>query len=382
IYQFDDTVGFFNMKIDSNEYFSLVFPGFLMMCIGMYLIPTKIFHTDSVLLSYKAKLNENFFKYIYIFCFLLGLSVDLMGDSLRFIVYLLSLLTYVAAFALFAGNPRKNRYWLVGILLWNLISSLRSGMYHDLVIWIVFSVLFSFYVLKLSQIKKILLFSLIVLMVLLVQKVKLVSREVIWNSGIGYSQAVVSSAEIGQSNLGTDSLFSTVNLVSSLNRINQGWIFASTVNNLNRYNNFQGMTIMELYFKSALLPRFLAPNKLRSGSNEIFNEFSGHTINKTTSMGLGIFADGYVAYGKVGVIVFCFFFGLLFSFTFWIVGRWSRIDPAYILLIIPLLIYSCRPDCELQTVLNHLFKGILLYGFLVTLTKYRFVLQNTVKSEL
>ena len=136
------------------------------------------------------------------------------------------------------------------------------------------------------------------------------------------------------------------------------------------------MTNVNKYFEAALLPRFLAPNKLTSGNKEIFNEFSGHTINESTSMGLGIFADGYIAYGAWGVYIFGFALGLIFALTFKLVERWSKISPFYVLLLLPLLNYAVRPDCELQTTINHLFKGVLLYGFLVYLTRKRFTLDS------
>ena len=80
--------------------------------------------------------------------------------------------------------------------------------------------------------------------------------------------------------------------------------------------NFQGLTNVNKYLEAAILPRFLAPNKIKAGSQEIFNNFSGHFINEGTAMGLGIFADGYIAYGTWGVYIFGFALGLIFSLTF------------------------------------------------------------------
>ena len=72
--------------------------------------------------------------------------------------------------------------------------------------------------------------------------------------------------------------------------------------------------------------------------------------------------------------IFCFLLGLLFSVTFKVVEGWTEISPVYMLLILPILNYAVRPDCELQTTLNHLIKSILVYGVFVNMTKYRFVL--------
>ena len=135
---------------------------------------------------------------------------------------------------------------------------------------------------------------------------------------------------------------------------------------MDRFKDFQGLTNVYKYTEAALLPRILASNKLKSGDKEIFNQFSGHSINETTSMGLGIFAYGYIAYGTWAH----------FSLTFKLVERW-RISPFYVLLLLPLLNYAVRPDCELQTTINHLSKSILVFGILVYFTKNRFTLEST-----
>jgi hypothetical protein len=141
---------------------------------------------------------------------------------------------------------------------------------------------------------------------------------------------------------------------------------------MDRNKNFQGLAVIYKYLEASLLPRFLAPDKIKSGDKEIFNAYSGHIINSGTSMGLGIFADGYIAYGAAGVYIFGFVLGLIFALTFKLVEGWTNISPFYVLLIFPLLNYAVRPDCELQTTINHLSKGILVYGLLVWYTRNKF----------
>jgi len=204
--------------------------------------------------------------------------------------------------------------------------------------------------------------------------VKVIYRSEVWN---GEKEATIGNAyELGSKQANSDVILGEENLLGTLNRGNQAWIFASTVDNMDKKMNFQGLTNVNKYLEAAILPRFLAPNKIKAGSQEIFNNFSGHFINEGTAMGLGIFADGYIAYGTWGVYIFGFALGLIFSLTFKLVERWSKISPFYVLLLLPLLNYAVRPDCELQTTINHLAKGIILYGFLVYLTRKRFTLDS------
>ena len=138
-----------------------------------------------------------------------------------------------------------------------------------------------------------------------------------WRGGREASLETIT--DVGSSQANSEALIGEENLLGTLNRGNQAWIFASTVNRMDSYNDFQGMNNVNKYLEAALLPRFLAPNKIKSGGEsgrEIFNQFSGHVLAEGTSMGLGVFADGYIAYGAWGVYIFGFLLGLIFSISF------------------------------------------------------------------
>jgi hypothetical protein len=207
-----------------------------------------------------------------------------------------------------------------------------------------------------------------VLFILFIQGLKGAYRTRVSESGTSNLGLVLETSSLVSDDIGSED-----NLLGSLNRGNQAWIFASAKDRMDRIGDFQGFHILGLYLESALLPRILAPDKLMSGDKKIFNSFSGHQLIGSTSMGLGVFADGYIAFGYWGVMFFTFGLGLLFSLTFRIVESWAKLSEFYVLMVLPLLNYAIRPDCELQTTINHLFKGLILFGVLVTLTKFNFV---------
>lgn len=374
VYQIDGNSSIFEMKIEYGEYFNLAIPGILFFYLGLNLFKTKVFDVNINSLKKTSAINTSFLIWITIITISIRLFNEEFENSLRFFLYLLSLLRYVGSFSLFAVNPKKNWFWPVIVLGIDLYYSLLIGMYHDFIMWLIFFTIFYLVILKPTFRIKVFLFVSLSSLVLFFQAIKFAYREKVWSEGSEANLSVVS--DVGQSKINSDSIIGIANLVSTLNRGNQAWIFASTVDNMKARKNFQSLALVNQYLEAALLPRFLAPNKIESGSNEIFNEFSGHTINESTSMGLGIFADGYIAYGAWGVYIFGFALGLVFSLTFKLVERWTKVSPFYVLLLLPLLNYAVRPDCELQTTINHLFKGILLYGFLVYLTRKRFTLDS------
>lgn len=363
----------YGMKIASDQYFELAIPGFVLLAFGMSLIKTTVFNVDFSKVNASSLVNQRLLKNVTFFGLLLNLLSVLIEGELSFFIYLLSLVRFVGAFALFSMNFR-NWYWVFIVLVFELMKALIIGMYHDAIMWILFFALFYVYTSKPRLQIKLAGALIIIIIVLFVQAIKVSYRDEVWT---GDKEATLETVyDVGSTKTGSDQLIGSENLLSTLNRGNQAWIFASTVDNMDRAKNFQGLTNVNKYMEAALLPRFLAPNKIKSGNKEIFNEFSGHTINEGTSMGLGIFADGYVAYGATGVYIFAFVLGLIFALTFKLVERWTKVSPFYVLLLLPLLNYAVRPDCELQTTINHLFKGILLYGFLVYLTRKRFTLDS------
>ena len=357
------------MKIDIDAYYNLAFFGFIFFAIGMFSLKTIVFSLDYKNINNLAIVNKDFLIKATILGVFLRTILPLIPGEIGFFIYLFATLRFVGAFALLAVS---NRLWYYSalVLFLELIAAFLQGMYHDAIMWIIFFGLFYLYIIKPSfQVKLIGVLAAIVL-IFFIQAIKFAYRERVWQEG---QEASISTVMyVGSSQISQEGLFGTENLLSTLNRGNQAWIFASTVENMDRNKNFQQLTNVNKYLEAALLPRFLAPNKLKSGDKEIFNEYSGHTINEGTSMGLGVFADGYIAYGTGGVYIFGFILGLIFSLTFKIVERWTKVSPFYVLLLLPLLNYAVRPDCELQTTINHLFKGILVFGAVVYFTRKRF----------
>jgi len=372
-YQLPDEQVLYGMKIPSDEYFSLALPGFLLFTLGMFILPTKIFKIDYEKVGQSTNVNKDFLIKTTIFGLVFNATSQFFPGEIAFFAYLLSTVRFVGAFALLSIDKRL-WYWSVIVILLELVSGFLAGMFHDAIMWVIFFWLFYIYANKPSYRTKLIGLVSIITLILFIQAVKFAYREQVWKGGRDASLEIV--AEVGSSNASYDQLLGEDNILTTLNRGNQAWIFASTVNNMDLNKNFQGLSNVNKYIEAALLPRFLAPNKLTAGNREIFNEFSGHTINEGTAMGLAIFADGYIAFGAWGVYIFGFALGLIFSLTFKLVERWTKVSPFYVLLLLPLLNYAVRPDCELQTTINHLFKGILLYGFLVYLTRKRFTLDS------
>ena len=230
--------------------------------------------------------------------------------------------------------------------------------------------------------KKVLLGFIFIIFAYLLQNFKGEYRNQLYNDEVGDYSVAITGAVNSETFRDNDALFSEEKIASNLVRVNQAWIAVSTIDNMNRTQKFAGTDLLYKYLEAALLPRFLAPDKLMAGNKEIFNEYSGHKIAQNTSMALGIIADGYVAFEFTGVLIYCLGLGVLFSLIFKLVEKWSKISPFFALLLFPILYYAVRPDCELQTTLGQLIKGTFAYWLVVRYYKGLFISREKVLLKL
>jgi hypothetical protein len=347
---------------------------------GMYAIKSSIFKPSFSEIREYSVPNESMLKSAVFIGILLKIFSGAVPSSLSFVCYLFSLIRFVGAFSLFNISPKKYYFYVILVLGFEFYLAILIAMFHDAIMWLIFFLLFYTYVKKPSIPTKIIGLSVFIFLILTVQFLKGEYRQSTWS---GERKAGLKTAmELTQGNTKDNIITDENNVKGALNRSNQAWILASTIHNMETYKNFQGMNNVIAYLEAALLPRFMAPNKISSGNQEIFNRFSGHEIKESTSMGLGIFADGYISYGSWGLWIFGLALGLIFSITFKIVERWSNISPFYVMFLLPMLNYAARPDCETQTIINQISKSILMFGGLVWLTKNRFSLKSSTSASL
>lgn len=373
----------YKMNCPIDTYFTNSISGIFALHLGVFFLKTTVFNTNFTVVKIEALLNEKVLRswvMVGIGLYFIYITI-LIPAELAFFVVLLSGLRYVGVFGLLSINPKKNIYLILAVVVFEVYVALVGALFHDLMVWTIFFGLYFVFIKKVPAYKKVLAGMVLIFLGFMVQNIKADYREKIWRQGEesevdAFSNVASSKAQ------NTDALFSMQNVLVSLVRLNQGWIAASTIDNMDKTQRFAGTEVLYTYIEAALLPRFLAPNKLKSGDKEIFNKYSGHTIREGTSMGLGIIADGYVAYAYFGVIIFCFGLGLIFSLVFKIVEKWSRVSPFFILMLFPVLYYAVRPDCELQTTLGHLVKGTFTYWLVVRYYASYFKAQTKVLQKI
>jgi hypothetical protein len=369
----------YGMRIPEAEYFGIAIYAVLILWLGLSLIPIRIFKINIEDLKKSIEPNIKVIRYVVVWGMVLAFVGNLVRGELSTLLYIVALLRYVAAMCLFVYDSRENKWYIIAIIIAEITGAIFTAMFHDAVIWLIFFALVIMYKNKPHYIYRLGVCVLGIFTYVVLQSSKADYRMSYEKEERDFSKFF---AVIERNFSGEDKqLFSQENNVNSVNRVNQAWIFASTMQNMDYTRDFQGGKLMSKYFEAAFLPRFLAPNKLKAGDRTVFNKYSGHYIHKNTSMGLGIFADGYVSFGYFGTIIFALLFGVVIKLVCRVIEYWSRKSLMFIFLVFPILFYAVRPDCETQTLFGHILKAIVAYGLLIFLFKSVLVLEERAKEE-
>ena len=358
------------MQIPAFDYFSYAIPAVICFIIGLHITAGNLkgeFVNQEKIKKYVAE-NETLPYYFVGLGFLSSFVARFFGAELGFVFTLLAGFKFIGAFLIILGNKQVKPFFLFLVYGSIVASSLQRAMFHDLITWIIF--LGAVFAIKYKpgiKTKAIYVIGFI-LVTLVIQQLKGDYRQV---SATGKERGVEAFGETfteGKEN----GRFSPASIASSNIRINQGYIIThimETVPDKVPYEN--GDEMLEI-FRAAILPRILAPDKLRAGDRTIFMKYSGMILLPGTSMGLSSLGDAYINFGTFGGAIFIFFYGLLFSTVLNAFYRNSFEYPVLILFTPLVFYYPIRPDCELQTILGHLVKSCFLIFVMIQVLKFKF----------
>ena len=368
----------YRMKINSVEYFTFVIPLFLIFPFGFKVFfKANAFKPNINNLNSWLKFNPNIPYVFIIIGFISPFFTSYIPRSLSFVSYLLEAFKFIGIFILILSDQKLKPILLIGIYGGILISSFAGGMFHDLLIWIIVLGLILSFRYKPNLGIKIIAIFVFAVFGSFIQSIKGSLRSHTWDGNENVSVELIEN--INKQNISENTGFFTMNNIGQqINRVNQGWILASSMENVpaNEQHTYGELTVQYLY--SALVPRILSPSKLKSGDQKLFNKYSGHYLSVGTAMGLGLFTDAYIEFGQYGAILYIFLWGLMYGFILKQFLVRSEKYPILILFAILGFVYPMRADCETQTVLGHLFKTIMLLAVIFTYFQKSFLLPEKI----
>jgi hypothetical protein len=348
------------MAVPEAEYMDFVVPACSLMVLGLYL-PLKderIVNGDDVD-RMKIYLNEH--PYLGYILAGVGIVVGFAGkslpQSLRFIGFLITNLQYVGMYMVLFSNFKFKWLIFAGIMGLATSAAVLQGMFGELVQWFMLSFLIIAMVVKIPMWGKITLITVGVFLLLLVQSTKQEYRMATWYASSTKSNSEIYN-EIIVSRLSTPSLlFESSSVENMAARLNQGWIIARIMSYMPEKTPFvRGETIKTALFAS-LLPRFLAPTKIKAGGRANFERFTGTPLPETTSMDISLVGEGYANFGSYGGMVFLFLVSLLYNWVLVKIIAISKKHPTLIIWIPFLFFQVMKAETDFSTVLNYLTKA-------------------------
>ena len=366
------------MYVEEDVYMSYVVPGVIAMTLGLFIVRNHL-SIDNIKNSFSTTSKKSHLTIAYTLV-IIGLLASVSNKfisigGLAFVLYLASLLLYVGIGYLFFILPKYKWYLFFITLGITFITSLGSGMFHNMLI------IASFFIFLVTPKNTSFTTKLAVIFfgtffIYMLQVVKKEFREII------YSGKKVNPVEVFYDLIEREFLVEKETAAQPLgafqqkkeeekesdanNRLNQGWIISRVLYNVPAKKPFlAGRTINEA-IEASLLPRFLAPDKAGADQALInFKEITGLGLSKNASMGLSIIAEFYANYGIVVGWIAMFIYGLLISLTItFIIKVLGKNSYLIVIWLILFFFQVVKAETDFIKIFNHLVKSIIFFMIL------------------
>ena len=348
------TLSRYRMYVPEPDYYAYAIPGTMNFCAGLYVFGATIRQKYVLRLLDRRHFVEFGLLLNAVGIFAIFAAPRAPGGA-QFLLFLLSQLKYVGAIY-FLLSRHQYRYVFAGLSCLQLVTtSAESGLFHQLIIWLMLISTYWFAQYSLEFLQKLFVIGVAFAGVFVIQVVKQDFRE---KRDRGVATSVVSELFLVVG--GQRSLVERDVLALASVRLNQGWIISAVMRHVPEGEPYaKGKTVQDALVAS-FLPRFLAPNKRRAGGQEYFRRFTGMPIAEGTSMGISPLGEAYANYGPNGGVVFMAVYGLAFGCLFRLTVRSVAKRPDFAFWL-PLIFYQgIKAETEISVVLNQVSKGALV----------------------
>ena len=350
-YSSNMTFGRYSMSVPEHVYFQFAIPATAFFIALMLSVGASVKQRNLL----QVVERRNFFAIgvlLNIVAIGATIAAGRVGGGLQFFLFLVSQMRYVGAiYFLFSLSPLRLLF-AAGSCVTLLSSSLGSGMFHDMILWL--AILFCYWF---AQRKWVFSVKLVVLSAaaLALFSIQVIKQEYRLELKKGQDPSIVRMVFDYVTPGGKAWETSTLSL--AITRLNQGWIISAIMKHVPENEPFaEGETVKEALLAS-IAPRFLWADKKIAGGRENFRRFTGLQIADSTSMGISPLGEAYANYGVTGGIGFMVLFGGLFALFYYGTLRYALSHPTF-LFWIPLIFYQAmKAETELSVILNQLTKG-------------------------
>jgi hypothetical protein len=327
IYHYHDFPRVSPMAVEARDYFSFAVPAAVALVAGMYWPlsgagTARWARAARFALSEPGRTVPGGFRSSCELMVFGGIAARVLlapfaPGSLRFLVQLLSLLSWVGAFGLLlVGAPGwKQRVVLVlGLVA---LSNAADQQFLDLLTWCSCFGLLLVYRYKPRPRVVLPTGAALLVLFLAINAFKAGSRDGIRSMTMDRSErAALTGATLYAMVRDPALIFSPQNFVVNANRLNQGFIIARILAWVPSAEPFAGGETIVSAVRSAVVPRVLDPGKYVVGGGAVIPRFTGLQLIGGTSMGLSVPGEMYANFGRTGAVFGTLLYGLLLGLVF------------------------------------------------------------------
>jgi len=359
------------MPIESDQYYSFVLPGTIALLIGLH-FPfrgPKPFSGHIYAEKIKAR-NQNFTKISTILLLIGGISMLIRGyvpGAMAQVFEVLGNFIFASAFyAYFSDSIHRVLYISITVII-ILFISIFSGMFGKLVF---VSILASIIMMavrhtKINFVKKILTVGLGLSLIVILQSVKHEFRKNTWSGYAGYTGYSGSSTTLFfnliQEKIENPSLIfgDELQLFGLAARLNQGLLISKVLYYIPQQQPYVGSGPITSAIIGGFVPRLLWPDKPESGGRANMLRYTGIKLQKV-SMNVAPIGEAYGSFGPFGGIVFMFFLGFFFRWSFNKIMVTANTHPTLLLWVPSIYVLVVVVETDVLTIFNALTKSVLL----------------------
>jgi hypothetical protein len=172
-----------------------------------------------------------------------------------------------------------------------------------------------------------------------------------------------------------------LDLGDTLVRFNQGWIISRIMVHVPKVQPYaRGETLTDAALFS-VVPRFLFPDKSTGVSQEFFLKYTGITLPRGTTMGLGIIGEMYANFGFGGGIAATCIYGVLLGGVFCFLAGRALVNPLWWAVGSVVLLPAAEPGINIEDIANHVVKASIVLMILWRLLPALRLLLSTAPSS-